>query len=159
MSPDAEDSLQPKQEDDGPGSIGGYVVFPHPGPLPIPDTLNPPSSTYSVSQSHSREREDPSLSLRHLQHLSSSTSSTCPPPPPASLLPTSSICPPPHPATVLTIPTPVSPPTGRGRRDCWLSCPHRLGGVNCITVKRHDEPRCLPGQEHAGEDGLLSRIL
>ena len=64
--------------------------------------------------------------------------------------------PPPHPATVLPIPTPVSPPTGRGRRDCWLSCPHRLGGVNCITVKRHDEPRCLPGQEHAGEGGLIS---
>ena len=90
------------------------------------------------------------------QHLSSCSSSTCPPPPPASLLPTSSICPPPHPATVLPIPTPVSPPTGRGRRDCWLSCPHRLGGVNCITVKRHDEPRCLPGQEHAGEGSLIS---
>jgi hypothetical protein len=66
--------------------------------------------------------------------------------PPLSPSPTSSTCPPPHPHS--------SQPTN-WRRGGWLSYPHRLG-VNCITVKRPDERRCLTGQEHAGEDGLLS---
>ena len=111
-------------EDDGAGSLGGYVVFTHSGPPPLPGKLNPPSSTYPVSHiSIKTAGGPPSLSLQHLQHLSSSSS-------------------------------PLQS-AHQLEEGCWLSYPHRLG-VNCITVKRPDERRCLTGQEHAGEDGLLS---
>jgi hypothetical protein len=62
-------------EDDGAGSIGGYVVFTHFSPPPLPGKLNPPSSTYPVSNiSIKIPGGPPSLSLPHLQHLSSSPS-------------------------------------------------------------------------------------
>ena len=62
-------------EDDGAASIGGYVVFTHSGPPPLPGKLNPPSSTYPVSHiSIKTARGSPSLSLPHLQHLTSSPS-------------------------------------------------------------------------------------
>ena len=63
-----------------------------------------------------------------------------------------SLPPPPLAPVPLPLPTPATTPPARGGT---LSYPHRLG-VHSITVEGPDEPLCLPGQEHAGEGGLLS---
>ena len=64
--------------------------------------------------------------LLHLQHLSSSTSSTCPPRHPHS-----------------------SQPTNRQEEEGLMA------ELSSQAKRPDDEPPCLPGQEHEGEDGLL----